>query len=139
MNTTINSEINRNPEELVLDFLQAIWQPPYNLNRIHELVTEDYTLYSSEKIIKGKNSYIKWAKEFHTLLLEAKTISQDVIFNKVENKVVSRWVCSGKNNGIFELPPDGKLISFTGIAIWEIRQNLLSKCWVERSVYKIHK
>jgi len=138
MDTNFNTQSKRSPEELLLDFMDAIWKPPYNLDKIDGFVTEDYTLYSSGNIIEGRDSYIEWAKEFHKKLIGATTDTRDIIYNESENKVVSRWVCHGKNNGIFDLSPDGKPISFTGIAIWEIKDNLLSKCWVERGNYKFN-
>ncbi|MEO8235695.1 MAG: hypothetical protein ABI549_09805 [Flavobacterium sp.] len=52
--------------------------------------------------------------------------------------MVSRWICSGRNNGLFGLKPDNELISFTGIDIWTIRENRLSECWVERSAYELY-
>jgi len=47
-------------------------------------------------------------------------------------------VCSGKNNGIFGLPPDGRQASFYGIAIWTVRDGRLAECWVERSAYELY-
>jgi predicted ester cyclase len=57
--------------------------------------------------------------------------------SKDGSRVVSRWVCTGNNHGMFGLPADGKPFSFTGTAIWEIRDNKLAHNWVERSTYEL--
>lgn len=76
---------------------------------------------------------------FQKLLLEAKNESLDIFYNEAKDKVVSRWTSSGINNGLFGLPADNKPISFSGIAIWSVRDNRLSDCWVERSAYELYK
>ena len=129
----------RNPEALILSFFDRVWHPPHELAAIDELMTADYTVNSAGKIIKGREAFKAWVKEFHQMLPEAKTESRDIFFNASENKAVSRWVCSGKNNGIFGLPPDGQWVSFTGIAIWTIRDNRLASCWIERSAYELYR
>jgi predicted ester cyclase len=54
------------------------------------------------------------------------------------DKVVSRWVTRGTNNGIFGLPPTGEPVEFSGIAIWRISADRLSECWVERSALELY-
>jgi len=100
---------------------------------IDELMTEDYSITTAGSNVNGRDDFKNWVKEFQKLLLDAKTESADIIFDETESKVVSRWVCSGKNNEIFELPADGRFVSITGIAIWTIPNNRLAECWVERS------
>ena len=128
---------NKKPEKLVLDFFDKVWHSPHQLDAIDELMTEDYTITTAGNVIKGRMNFKNWVKGFQKLLLEAKTESEDIFFNETENKVVSRWVCSGKNNGIFGLDPDHRFVSFTGIAVWAIRKNRLAECWAERSAYEL--
>ena len=44
-----------------------------------------------------------------------------------------RWTNHGTNQGIFGLAPDGRPVSFTGIAIWRVQDGRLAECWVERA------
>ncbi len=134
---TPESTNRRPPETLVLEFFDRVWHEPHELDAIDDLMTENYIIVSAGKTVKGREAFKHWVKEFQKVLLEAKTESQDIFYNKEENKVVSRWVCSGKNNGVLGLPPDGRPISFTGIAIWTIKDGRLAKCWVERSAHEL--
>jgi hypothetical protein len=125
------------PEQLVNDFFSNVWHKPHNLKAIDNLMTEDYKITTAGSIISGRENFKSWVKGFQELLLDAKTESVALFYNKEENKVVSRWICSGRNNGLFGLEADNKLVSFSGIAIWKVRDNKLSECWVERSAYEL--
>ena len=127
------------PETLITEFFNRVWTPPNDLSAIDEMMTEDYTIISGGKVIKGREAFKAWVKEFQTHLLEARTVNQEAFSNATGSRVVSRWICSGKNNGIFGLPADGRFISFTGIAIWKIRDGKLAECWVERSAFELYK
>jgi hypothetical protein len=138
MNNNPNSSLTPIPEKLVLEFFNRVWSSSHELDAIDELMTEDYCITTAGKAVRGRNEFKKWVGEFQKQLLDAKNESIDIFFNEKENKVVSRWICSGRNNGLFGLKPDNKFISFTGIAIWTIRENRLSECWVERSAYELY-
>jgi hypothetical protein len=136
MKEPVNAVI-RKPEALVLEFFQRVWHPPHELDAIDDLMTEDYEIISAGTPIKGRDAFKKWVKNFQDLLLDAQTVSIDIFSNRAEDKVVSRWVCSGRNNGLFGMNPGKQLISFTGMAIWTTSDNRLSRCWAERSAYEL--
>lgn len=135
----VNNLTGKTPEQLALEFLERVWGPSHDLNAIDELMTEDYTIVSGGKTITGRAAFKDWVKNFQDLLLDAITKSQDAFSNQEGDKVVSRWICSGKNNGIFGLPPDRRSVSFTGIVIWKIRDGKLAECWVERSAFELYR
>lgn len=126
------------PEQLVLDFFARVWHQPHELDAIDELMTEDYVITTAGKQVKGREAFKKWVGEFQKQLLEAKTESVEIFFNEKQDKVVSRWECSGINNGLFGLKADQQIIKFTGIAIWTVKGNRLAECWVERSAYELY-
>lgn len=126
------------PEKLVLEFFDRVWHVPHDLDAIDELMTEDYVITTAGKEVKGRESFKHWVGVFQEQLLEAKTESVELFFNEEQDKVVSRWGCSGKNNGLFGLEADQRFISFTGIAIWTVRDGQLAECWVERSAYELY-
>lgn len=138
MKNKSNSLLSSIPEKLVLEFFNRVWHNPHDLDAIDELMTEDYCITTAGKPVKGRNEFKNWVGKIQQQLLDAKTESVDIFYNENGNKVVSRWNCSGKNNGLFGLKPDNRFISFTGIAIWTIRDNKLSECWVERSAYELY-
>jgi predicted ester cyclase len=76
--------------------------------------------------------------EFQTKILEASNEHLELFANATGDRVVSRWVCRGLNNGILGLPATGKPISFTGIAIWRVEGGRLAECWVERSAWELY-
>ncbi|MEG3659581.1 SnoaL-like polyketide cyclase [Arenibacter palladensis] len=128
---------NNTPQELVTQFFESVWHSPHDLDAIDNFMTEDYRITTAGSLISGRENFKNWVKGFQQLLLDAKTESIDLIFDPSQSKVVSRWVCTGRNNGLFALKPDYKFVSFTGIAIWTIRDNKLAECWVERSAYEL--
>ena len=134
MQTTTNTT----PEQLVIEFFGHVWGPAHELDVIDEMMTEDYIITSGGKTIKGREEFKNWVRNFQELLLDAITINQEAFSNASGDRVVSRWICSGRNNGIFGLPPDGRPVSFSGIAIWSIRNGKLAECWVERSAFELY-
>ncbi len=138
MKNISNNSSGEIPEKLVLEFFERVWHNPHELDAIDELMTEDYIITTGGKAVKERTEFKKWVGEFQKQLLDAKTESVDIFFNEKKDKVVSRWDCSGRNNGLFGLKPDNRFISFTGIAIRTVRDNRLSECWVERSAYELH-
>ncbi len=124
-------------EQLALEFLRRVWGPRQDLDAIDELMTEDYVIISGGKVIRGREAFKAWVGQFQDHLLDARTENVEVCSNATGDRVVSRWICTGKNNGLLGLPPDGRPISFTGIAIWRVRDGKLAECWVERSAWEL--
>ena len=125
-------------EQLPLEFFRRVWTPPNDLDAIDELMTEDYVITSGGHVIEGRETFKTWVAAFHGQLLDAKTESLEVFANAAGDRVVSRWICTGRNNGMLGLPADGRPVSFTGIAIWEVRGGKLAACWVERSAWELY-
>lgn len=138
MTRSFDSTASDQAERLALTFLERVWQPPHDLDAIDELMTEDYVITSGGQTIRGREAFKAWVKAFQGLLLEARTDNQEVFANPAGDRVVSRWLCSGKNNGMLGLPADGRPISFSGIAIWTVRAGRLAECWVERSAWELY-
>lgn len=131
--TSVMKEQKSTPEDLVSQFFERVWSPPHDLTAIDEIMAEDYRITTAGSLITGRENFKEWVKNFQTLLLEARTESIEMFMDESKSNVVSRWKCSGKNNGLFGLEPDHKQVVFTGIAIWEAKDDKLSECWVERS------
>ena len=125
--------------QIALEFLERVWGPQHELDAIDELMTDDYRIFSGGTLIEGRNAFKEWVREFQRVLPQARTVNQEIFANATGDLVVSRWICTGSNNGIFGLPPDGRLVSFTGISIWKVRDQRLSECWVERSALELYK
>ena len=124
--------------KLARSFFEEVWKPPHNLDAIDDLMTDDYMIVSGGKAIEGRDSYKKWVAQFQKKLLEAENEHLDLFESADGDKVVSRWICKGRNNGLMNTEPDGREVAFTGIAIWEVRDGLLAKCWVERAGWELY-
>jgi len=138
MNKGFDASSHSKAEQLALEFLSRVWAPPHDLSAIDELMTEDFVITSGGNDVKGREAFKAWVKEFQNILLEAHTENLEVFANPDDDRVVSRWRCTGKNNGILGLPADGRSVSFTGVAIWAIRDGKLARSWVERSTWELY-
>jgi putative hydrolases of HD superfamily len=125
-------------EHLALEFLRRVWGPEHDLDAIDELMTEDYAITTGGTVIRGREAFKAWVREFQSRLLDARTRSVDAFANATGDRVVSRWVCTGINNGLLGLPADGRPVSFTGIAVWRLRDGRLAECWVERASWELY-
>ncbi len=138
MNVPVNSSSHSKSEQLALQFLSRVWAPPHDLSAIDELMTEDFVITSGGSDVNGREAFKAWVKEFQSRLLEARTENLEIFSNPADDRVVSRWICTGKNNGVLGLPADGRSVSFTGIAIWATRDGRLARSWVERSAWELY-
>ncbi len=131
-------QAHEDAERLAREFLGRVWAPPHDLDAIDELMTEDYMITSGGKVIRGRSAFKAWVADFHRVLPGATNHVLDVFANPNGDRVVSRWVCTGRNNGLFGLPPDGREVSFSGLAVWAVRDGRLSECWVERAGLELY-
>ncbi len=125
-------------ERLAEEFFRRVWAPPHDLQAIDELMTEDYRITSAGRVIEGRDAFKAWVAEMQRHVTGATNEHLDLFADSTGEKVVSRWITRGRNNGMFGLLPDDKAIEFTGIAIWKVRDGRLAECWVERSAFELH-
>ena len=93
-------------------------------------MTEDYAITTGGTTIRGRDAFKAWVGDFQRRMPDATNETLEVFANRAGDLVVSRWVCRGHNGGMFGLPPDGRAIEFTGIAIWRVSGGRLAECWV---------
>ena len=120
-------------EALAWEFLRRVWSEPHDLDAIDELMTEDYVITSGGARIEGRADFKAWVATFQATLLGATNEVQEVFAKPAGDRLVSRWICHGRQNGFFGLPATGERVSFTGIAVWAVRDRRLAECWVERA------
>jgi ketosteroid isomerase-like protein len=124
---------SQDAEDLARAFLRRVWSKPHDLDAIDELMTEDYVIVSGGTEIRGREAFKAWVASFQAQLLGATNEIEDVFASASGDRVVSRWTCRGRHNGLFGLPATHEDLAFTGIAIWRIRDRRLAECWVERA------
>src|SRR5580693_5111967 len=124
-------------EELLTEFWAKVWNPPYDLNTIDRLCTEDFIITIAGTDIVGPAAFKEWIKASTTKIREPRLVSHDMFSSVDGSRVVSRWTVTGFNRGMFGTPADDRPVQFTGIAIWEVRNGKLAHNWVERSAYEL--
>ncbi|WP_455369688.1 ester cyclase [[Eubacterium] cellulosolvens] len=124
--------------KIVQRFWDEVWAPPYNIDIVDSIVSLNTVTISAGKEIKGRANFKNWLINFHKLLIDAKLEPLDMFSNETGDKIVTRFILSGKNGGLFGLPPDYAPVKFTGISIWTIENNLLTNQWVERSGWETY-
>jgi SnoaL-like polyketide cyclase len=86
------------------------------------------------KTLTGPENFKKWIAEFLATLTDLHLEVIESFQNVDGSRVTSRWLLTGKNNGIFGLPPDQREVAMIGTAVWAVREDgkLLTN-WVERA------
>lgn len=134
--THSNSTPAESAVALATQFLTRVWGPAHDLDAIDELMTENYKIWSGGKLVAGRPEFKAWVRHFQTIFGNAHTEIRETFANEAGDRVVSRWFKTGINNGMFGLAPDGRPVSFTGIAIWRVEDGRLAECWVERAAFE---
>jgi predicted ester cyclase len=124
-------------EYLAREFFRRVWTPPHDVDAIDELMTEDYRVTTAGTIIEGRAAFKAWVRSMQSTIGGATNEHLELFTSSSGDRVVSRWVTRGTNNGIFGLPAGQEPIAFTGIAIWSVEGRRLSECWVERSALEL--
>ena len=129
-------------ERLVTEFWHRVWIPQPDLTAIDDLLVEDFILTNAGSEVKGRAAFKEWVSAFQTKAKGVYLEADETFANADGTRVTSRWRATGINNGVLGTPPDGKPISFSGIAIWEIRWTpegpKLAHNWVERSAWELY-
>ena len=127
------------PEHLLLSFWEGVWNPPYDLGLVDRLMTEDFVITSAGEDTVGREQFKEWIRKFQAKFGEMRLENREIFTGMEGKRVVSRWLATGKNRGLFNLPATGQPVEFTGLAVWEVRGNRLAHNWVERSAYELYR
>ena len=137
-----NAEKRERAERVVTEFWDRCWSAPADLGAIDELVMVDFGLTSAGREIEGRDNFKTWVEAFQDKAKDVRLEPLETFANADATRVTSRWQATGLNNGVLGTEPDGRPISFTGIAIWEIRWTedgpKLAHNWVERSAWELY-
>lgn len=123
---------------LLKEFWLRVWNPPHDLSAIDDLLTDDFVITNPSGDVVGKAAFKEWVMTFQKKLGHSKLMPFETFANADGTRVVSRWKASGINHGILGTADDAQPVSFSGIAIWEVRDGKLSHNWVERSAWELY-
>jgi hypothetical protein len=127
-----------NSVELVESFWRDVWSSR-NPEAVDDYVVEDFVITNAGRRIEGRDDFKAWVAAFLGQI-------DDLVFEVVEtfqnhdgSRVCSRWRVHGRNNGVLGTEPDGRPISFSGTAVWEVREDgKLAHNHVERASWELY-
>lgn len=125
------------PADLAREFFARVWAPPHDLDAIDDLMTEDYRITTAGTVISGRAEFKAWVAAMQSTIGQATNRHLDLFVSQSRDRIVSRWITTGTNHGVFGLEADGRPISFSGIAIWRVENGRLAECWVERAALEL--
>ena len=119
-------------------FWAAVWQGK-DFDAIDRFCVEDVVVTSGGIDVVSREKFKAWARQFNHLITDLKFDVMETFQNEDGSRVASRWRVTGRNNGMFGLPADQREISFTGTAIWQVRDDgKLMHNWVERASWEAY-
>ena len=123
---------------LVESFMQEVWAAG-NPSAVDRFVTEDFVITTAGVDITGRENFNTWVAGFQSKIADLKWEPIETFANTDGSRVSSRFRITGRNNGIFGLPADGKPIEFTGNAILAVTPTgKLAHNWIERSAWELY-
>lgn len=130
--------LKQNAVAIVEAFWAAVWQAK-DFDAIDRFCVEDFVITSGGIDVVSRASFKAWAKQFNQRITGLKFEVLETFQNEQGTRVASRWRVSGRNNGMFGLPADQREVSFTGTAIWSVREDgKLLHNWVERASLEVY-
>ncbi|MDF2958712.1 MAG: hypothetical protein K0S39_447 [Paenibacillus sp.] len=132
----MNSSTNYG-EKLLTELWTKVYNSPQDIDVIDRLCTDDFILSNPDGDVLGRDNFKEWARTFSSKIRDMSLKNLDMFSSADGTRVVSRWIVTGYNQGIFGSSPDDQPIQFTGISVWEVRDGKLAHNWVERSAYEL--
>jgi SnoaL-like polyketide cyclase len=126
-----------NSVKIVEEFWKRVWKAR-NPAAIDDFVVDDFVITTGGVDIVSKAKFKEWASAFMAKINDLQFEVIETFQNEDGRRVASRWRITGKNNGMLGTPPDQRPISFTGTAVWAVREDgKLCHNWVERSTFEL--
>lgn len=123
-----------------VDIVHAFWNEVWNAHdpsAVDRFVVDDFVIVSGGETISGRESFKQWVAGFLAKVDDLHLEVVESFQNDDGSRVASRWLLTGRNNGILGTEPDQQDIAMTGTAVWAVREDgkLLTN-WVERASWE---
>jgi steroid delta-isomerase-like uncharacterized protein len=115
-------EVDMNSAEIVESFWHAVWNGR-DPEAVDEYVVDDFVITNAGERIEGRENFKAWIRAFLTQVHDLELEIVETFQNEDGSRVASRWKVHGRNNGVLGTEPDGQPISFSGTAVWEVRED----------------
>ena len=102
-------------------------------------MTEDFVITSAGVDVAGRETFKAWVAGFQSNIADLTWETIETFASADGLRVSSRFRITGRNNGMFGLPADGKPVALTGNAILAVTPaGKLAHNWVERSAWELY-
>lgn len=126
-----------NSVNIVEEFWERVWKAR-NPAAIDDFVIEDFVITTGSVDVVARTKFKEWAAAFMAKINDLQFEVIETFQNEDGIRVASRWRIAGKNNGILGTRADQQPISFTGTAVWAVREDgKLCHNRVERSAFEL--
>ena len=114
---------------LVQSFYDDLWNR-WDYEQINGLLTKDIHFRGSLGVVKqGHQGFIDYAEQVRKIFPDFHNTIEELIAE--ENTVVARLTFRGTHKGeLFDRKPTGKLIEYTGVAIFHFKGKKINSVWV---------
>ena len=130
--------IIRDSVAIVHSFWDEVWNR-HDPAAVDRFVVDDFVIVTGGETIAGRENFKRWIEGFLAKVDDLHLEVVESFQNADGSRVVSRWVLTGRNNGILGTAPDKRDVAMTGTAVWAVREDgkLLTN-WVERASWELH-
>jgi ketosteroid isomerase-like protein len=124
---------------IVHSFWEDVWNA-HDADAADRYVVKDFTIVTGGETVTGREEFKRWVEGFLTKVDDLHLEVTESFANSDGSRVTSRWLLTGRNNGILGTVPDKRDIAMTGTAVWAVREDgKLVTNWVERSAWELHR
>lgn len=128
-----------NSVEIVEAFWDQVWNA-HDPDKADDFVVEDFVITNAGERVEGRENFKAWIRAFLDQVHDFRLEPIETFQNEDGSRVCSRWLVHGRNNGVMGTEPDGRPISFTGTAVWAVREDVkLLHNWVERASFELYR
>jgi ketosteroid isomerase-like protein len=118
-------------------FWEEVWNA-HDPDAVDRYVVDDFVIVSGGEMITGRENFKDWIRGFLDSVVDLRLEVSESFQNEDGSRVASRWVLTGRNNGILGSQPDQRDVVLTGTAVWAVREDgKLTTNWVERSSWEL--
>lgn len=123
---------------IVESFWSDVWNA-HDASAVDRYVVDDFVIVSGGETITGRENFKRWIEGFLAKVDDLHLEVVESFQNADGSRVTSRWLLTGRNNGILGTAPDKQDIAMTGTAVWAVRDDgKLVTNWVERASWELH-
>jgi len=132
------SSSKESSKALVTRFFSEVWNPPFRMETIDELVDEDFIITTDGQDLSGRDNFKKWVAGLSSQVSDLKVEIKEMLATDDGQRIITRMVSSGRNNGMFGTNPDGAPVEFSVISIIEVQGGKIIHNWVEKSAFELY-